>query len=251
VLVSARLDSSLQLTFCSSAAPQWFAGIGTLVLAVVALFQQWLQRLLFHPHLLLKARLDSPDAELTKWFDNEKKLIPDGEVYYFRLAVRNVGYAAAHDVQVYLARIERKEGDEFKKVKSFTPLNLKWTHLGRPTRPVLLADMPPVYCDLGHVTNPKGRNHPELREDLEGVPPDEAILALDLEVRPATKAHLLCPGTYRFILVLAAANCKPRYYALNLVLFGSWSLDSKTMFRTGFTHNSLEEVPNPLPKDDW
>jgi hypothetical protein len=85
-----------QTVVCGSSAAEWFAGIGTIVLAFVAVFQQWLQQLIVRPILRLSARVSRPDAEKTRWRT-------DTDVYYFRLGVTNAGNKAAHDVQIYLA----------------------------------------------------------------------------------------------------------------------------------------------------
>jgi len=86
---------------CGSSAAEWFAGVGTLVLAFVAVFHQWLQQLIVRPKLELSARVSRPDAEKSRWGKS------DTDVYYFRLGVTNAGNKAAHDVQIYLASVDR------------------------------------------------------------------------------------------------------------------------------------------------
>src|SRR5271167_3902633 len=106
----------ISVMFQSSTAAAWFAGIGTIVLAFVAVFQQWLHQLIVRPRLRMDARVARPDSEKTRWRN-------DTDVYYFRLAITNGGNAAAHDVQVYLAGVERLRLDnKYEAVERFSPM---------------------------------------------------------------------------------------------------------------------------------
>jgi hypothetical protein len=216
----------ISVIFHSGTAAAWFAGIGTIVLAFVAVFQQWLHQLIVRPRLRMDARVARPDSEKTRWRN-------DTDVYYFRLAITNGGNAAAHDVQVYLAGVERLRLDNrYEAVERFSPMSLLWAHMGSPTRPVLLPKMPPLFCDLGHIADPAKR--PINQENLDGVGSNETILGLELEVKPFSKGHLLEPGTYRFALKLAASNCKPLDFSLEVVVKGTWFDEEPKMFREGF-----------------
>jgi hypothetical protein len=212
--------------FHSSTAVAWFAGIGTIVLAFVAVFQQWLHQLVVRPRLRMDARVARPDSEKTRWKNGT-------DAYYFRLAITNDGNAAAHDVQVYLAGVKRKRLDnKYEAVERFSPMSLLWAYTGSPTKPVLLPKMPPLYCDLGHIADPAKRQINQ--ENLDGVEPNETILGLELEVKPFSKGHLLEPGTYHFALKLAASNCKPLEFSLKVMVKGTWFEDETKMFSDGF-----------------
>jgi hypothetical protein len=121
-------------------------------------------------------------------------------------------------------------------------MNLIWTNTGemeakdRVTRHVLLADTPPVYCDLAHVDDPKFRKISG--QDLEEVPANKAVLGLDVRVPTYSKGHLLEPGTYRFSLTLAASNCPSTHHILKVSFLGDW-LPEKEMFDTGFKMEKL------------
>lgn len=218
--------------------PEWLTAIGTIGLAIVAvalaLFEERVKRLLVRPRLRLDARVARPNSDKTRWAQQVGTIVRDvGEVYYFRLAVRNDGNAAANDVQVFLASVEREEDGQYVSVKRFIPMNLCWSNAsGKVTRPVLLPDMPPVYCDMAHVCEPK--NRAISGENLPGVPTSDAVLGLDLEVKPYSLGHLLEPGTYHLRLILAASNCRPRPYTLEVVFPGRWFEDEEQMFSIGF-----------------
>jgi hypothetical protein len=233
-------------TFWCGHVADWAVAFGTLILAFVAVFQQWLQGMIVRPRLQLDARVARPDAEKTRWN------IPSGtrdpmagedeiagrstggaDVYYFRLAITNTGNSAARDVQVYLSGLERFRADKkYEPVQRFSPMNLKWAHVGTTTRSVLLPKVPPVFCDMAHIADPTTRIF--TGEDLQGVPRDQTVLGLDLEVKSFSRGHLLEPGTYLFQLTLAASNHSPRNYKLEVFFPGKWFDDQNKMFSEGF-----------------
>jgi hypothetical protein len=216
-----------QTVVCGSPAAEWFAGVGTLVLAFVAVFQQWLQQLIVRPRLELSARVSRPDAEKSRWWKKET------DVYYFRLGIRNIGNKAAHDVQTYLARVERlRQDNQYEPVDKFSPMNLIWTHTGKATKDIVLPGMPPVFCDLGHIADPARKVR--TGEDVASTAEYETVLALDLEVLPSSGGHLLAAGTYRFDLIVAASNSKPRPYNLEVKVTGKWFPEEDRMLRDGF-----------------
>jgi hypothetical protein len=140
------------LSFWTGAAPEWFAGIGTLVLAVAAIFQQWFHQLLVRPRLNLNARVAHPVAEKTRWKYGT-------DAYYFRLGITNDGNAAAQDVQVYLASVEKlRQDNSYEIVDRFSPTNLLWAHAGSSTKPVLVPKMPPAFLRLGLHFRPREAN---------------------------------------------------------------------------------------------
>jgi len=215
-----------QTSFWYDAAPQWFVAFGTLVLAFVAVFQEWLRRLVSRPRLQLSAVVSPPDCHKTK-------LSMGADVYYFRLRVENTGNAAARDVQVYLASVERQRADrQYEAVDRFVPMNLMWAIIRQTTLPILLPDMPPRYCDFAHITDPQQRR--SVAETLPGIGDNSAILVLELEVNPNNKGYLLEPGEYRMGLKLAAENHPVRDYALEVNFRGTWFNNENEMLREGF-----------------
>jgi hypothetical protein len=220
--------------------PDWLTAIGTVAAVVVALFLalygKHIERRQFHPVLRLRARVRRPDADkVSRWRRSGDSIVVEGESWYFRLAITNEGNDAAREVQVFLARVERKHGHKTQEVSRFTPMNLKWTNTDdeqisrdRVTRPVLLADTPDVYCDLVHINDPSIRSLSG--EDLDTVAPSEGVLGLDVQVPTYSKGHLLEPGTYIFYLTIAASNCDSTHYELEVSYSGKWSGDEKATF---------------------
>jgi hypothetical protein len=177
-----------------------------------------------------------------------------GESWYFRLAVFNDGNETAEDVQVFLAKVERKHGQRLEKVLRFTPMNLRWTNTddertsrGRVTRPTLLADAPAVYCDLVHICDPATKE--AQGEYLAGVAPRDGVLALDVQVATYSNGHLLEPGTYLFHLTVAASNGPSAHYALEVSYSGKWSPEEKEMFHE-FRMKPPERVKRRPQRDE-
>jgi hypothetical protein len=122
-----------------------------------------------------------------------------------------------------LELVERQRIDgSYEPVEHFNTMNLVWTHLGKPTRNILLPKMPPVFCEMVHVMLPNTGEAP--------------VLTLDLEVPPASGGHILqsWPRPYRFHLILAASDCDPIKYPLEVNFPGQWFDDQDQMFREGF-----------------
>ncbi len=215
-----------QRSFWNDAAPAWAVAIGTFVLAFVAVFQEWLRKLIVRPRLGLDAVVSRPDCQ--------KTITSIGaDVYYFRLRIENTGNDAARDVQVYLAVVERQKADKgYRAVARFSPMNLLWSIIRQPTLPILLPGMPPRYCDFAHVTIPRLKMSSV--EDLPEVDEHTPVLALDLEVCPNNKGHLLEPGVYRFHLKLAASNHPVRDYTLEVDFKGIWFDNEDKMLSDGF-----------------
>jgi len=206
---------------------EWVAALGSIAVAVVAVFQEWIKRRVYRPKLRLDARVCRPAAEKFRWDEQQV------DVYYFRLEITNEGNREARDLQVYVASVRRLRQDgNYEAVDRFSPMNLVWTHTPRsPTLPLLLPAMPPRYCDLAHISNP--RMKAQTHEQLPGVDLDDAVLALELEVQANSLAYLLGPGTYELSLKLAASNHPPTDYALEVKFLGKWFDHQDKMFSDG------------------
>jgi len=213
------------VTLWNGPAANWAVAFGTLILAFVAVFQEWIKSWFFKPILGLEVRVARPDAEKTKFNGNIG-------VYYFRLAVTNTGRKAAEDVQVYVSAVKRKKANtKYETVDRFTPMALMWTHKSVSTLPYLLPKMPAAYCDLGHISDPERKAG--MFETLPDVSDEQTIFALETEVKPNSKGYLLAPGEYRVHLKVAASNCLPQDFTVKVNMTGRWFADEEQMFRDG------------------
>ena len=218
----------------------WAGSIATFLAVFVALFKEELVRIWRHPKLNARIILEAPDCHKTQMniFDQKTGcLLDQAECYYFRLWVENSGNQRAEKIQVFVSKLLRRHADgSFVEDKSFLPMNLKWSHSQMsPLGPEIFADgiSPQMgkHCDFGHIIDPSKRSM--LGHVLPTVKTGETILAMDLEVAPATLTHLIPPGTYRFNLKLAAANLEPITKVIEINLTGNWYTDENKMFSDG------------------
>ena len=218
----------------------WIGSLATTAAVVVALFKEEIRSIWKRPKLVVRIRLTAPDCHKTEMRITERnsgRLIAKGDCYYFRIWVENKGHLRAEQVQVFVAKALRRRADNtFEEIKAFLPMNLRWTHSPYGSeRPEIFAEgiSPRMgkHCDLGHIV------HPTLRERIgqtpNGLPIENNILELDLEVLPATKSHLIPPGVYRFELLIGAANSAPVKKTIEINLTPNWYDQEEKMFSDG------------------
>lgn len=220
--------------------PAWVGAIGSVLLAILAVFQDRIRGWITRPRLQLGVKVAPPNCHKTAWShpfpvghpsyrSEETEYLP---CYYFRLAISNTGNAPANNVEVFAASLERKRADGgYEPVGRFTPMNLLWAHEHKIYLSLLTPKMC-KFCDLGHVVHPNDRH--KVNHELPGVPSGRCVLAFDLQVEPNMKGHLAEPGTYRLTVLLAAENSRPREYRLESVLAGEWYDSEEEMLRNGF-----------------
>jgi hypothetical protein len=156
------------------------------------------------------------------------------DAYYFRLKVKNSGNQKAESVEVFAAELSRRLADgTFKAVTSFLPMNLVWADIHTLFYPAI---SPHTYkhCDLAHIINPEMRIDVPLEDNTwPNVSSEKTILSFDTFVKPYTKNNLVCPGTYRLKLTVAAANSQPVNNTLEFNVTGDWYDDEQRMLEEG------------------
>lgn len=226
----------------------WAGVFVTFLLALVAVFQDRLRRLVWSPDLQLDAEVRRPECHKTTWRYRSKRLsvlsgwppgtspiVEEVEVgvpcYFFRVSVLNKGRAEAREVELFAKALRRRKDDgTFEVEKRFFPMNLLWTNFEQPFLEVLSPHVPKM-CDVAYVLDPKHKH--ELGHILEGLPTETPLLAFRLQVIPNMKGHLVGPGLYHLDLVLGASNCKPKEYTLEIDYRGNWIEDEDEMLRNG------------------
>jgi hypothetical protein len=230
------MDGCTLIRLCDLFTAEWLTAIGTVgavILALIlALWGEKIGRWRIRPKLSLEAHVGRPESvsvrrqgayTLTTGYTGS---FDAGAAYFFRLAIRNRGNTEARDVQVFLESVERIVNGKPERIPECTPMNLVWSNRRNATLPTLLPEMPPVYCDLVHVDEPKPRSTSEEQPD--------AQLVLDVEFPSNTGGHALAAGTYQFGIILAAANHKPHRYKLEVIFSGTWYTEEGKMFDVGF-----------------
>lgn len=206
------------------------AGV-TLLLAVIAVFQDRIRGLFWCPRLLVGTTGKPPDCHMLKAKQESPKGIESVDCCYLRIRVRNAGHVTAQQVEVYVAEIQQRQPNRSYKTLQDHPSNkLVWSY--SDPRISTLSSLHPgieLYCDLGHIVNPRQKYPRQLD-------PNETELDLDVAWRSTSpEQHTLSRGEYRLHLLVAAANIKPVKRVLELDLTGPWYDDEDTMLSKGVT----------------
>jgi hypothetical protein len=218
-----------------------WVGAGSTFLAVfVALFKDAALRKVRHPTLKARIHLAAPDChktELLSFIPTQPQPVGRIPCYYFRIWVENTGNVRAEKVQVFVSRLLKKHADgSFQEVKSFLPMNLKWSHQQPFEKPEIFAEgISPAmgkHCDFFHIIEPAIRTQTGAPIPT-GFNQNETIIELDLEVLPATLSYLVTPGTYQFELKIAATNAKPISKTFEVTHTGQWFPDEARMLTDG------------------
>jgi hypothetical protein len=212
----------------------WLVAVGTLVLAIVAVFQETIRGWFYGPTFRVSARTEPPvcvSVPITNRIDGT--FIADS--IYLRLWVENTGNATARNAEVYAEQLRRQRADgTWEQVTSFPPMNLKWADVGAIYFPMIAPEMGKL-CDLGHIADPAHRNHPLLRGDAprETLTDQQTSLAFDLMVVPNHRGHVVGPGEYQLDIRVAAENARPIQRTVVISLRGTWDADETRMLRDG------------------
>lgn len=209
----------------------WLVALGTIVLAIVAVFQETIRSWFYRPKFRVSAKTEPPDCVAVPFTDREGTFIADS--FYLRIWVENVGNAAARNVEVFASRLRLKRLDEaWETVATFPSMNLKWAHLGGIYFPSIAPQMG-KHCDVGHITDPSRRHL--LREDAPklGLTDQQSSLAFDLMAAPNNRSHIVGPGEYELDIMITAENSVPTKRTIVISLRGTWDTDEIKMFRDG------------------
>lgn len=217
----------------SAEAAAWVSGLGTIILALVAVSQEWIRELIWRPRLRLDVSTDPPCSHRNVY----KKNTDEGPInipgYYFRVRISNTGSRAARKVEVYATRLsKRTDGGRFETQSEFEPLNLAWSHVEEDVLEILLPKMS-KYCGLGRIYDPAQRNHFPLEAEKESADPGKTLFGLAAKVIPFTGTTFLSPGIYRLSFQVAAENVDPQAYTIEINHTGDWFREESRMLGEG------------------
>jgi len=220
----------------SNVITDWLIAIGTILLFLAAVFQDKIRAWLTRPKLSASIDVAPPDCHKTvlKSFDRQGHVIDAADCYYLRLRVGNSGNQRAEMVEVFASELSKRQVDgSFKRMDSFLPMNLVWSHIRRPFLDAISPGMEKL-CDLGHIVEPEKRPRFGMEDNPQlGVPADQTIFSFDVATKSFTMSHLIPPGKYRLLLLIAAANTKPVSKTLEIVVTGNWYDDESRMLGEG------------------
>jgi hypothetical protein len=210
-------------------AADWFVGLATLLLAIVAIAQDWIRSWFYKAELEVSCKTEPPDCHAVPITLRDGSLV--GNSYYLRLKVKSVGNAAAKNVEVFAERLRRERADGTSEpVHEFPPMNLKWSHLGTMYFPIIGAGSGRL-CDLGHITDPTRRAAINEEATRLGLTHQQVSLAFDVIAAPNHRGHIIGPGNYELDVTIAAENVAPMRRTVEIRLAGPWSADESTMLR--------------------
>lgn len=223
----------------------WIVAAGTgvmAIVAVVAIFQDRIRAWLTHPTLSASIDVSPPDCHKTTVasYTPQGQIVRRADCYYFRLRVKNSGNQRAEMVEIFAGELSKRQADgSFRKMDSFLPMNLLWSHIRKPFRDAISPGMEKL-CDLGHIVDPAQRSKFPMEGNPQlGVPAGQTIFSFDLEVQSFTMSHLIPPGTYRLTVLVGAANAKPVRKTMEIVLTGDWYDDESRMLGEGIGIRTL------------
>jgi hypothetical protein len=238
----------IQVTIEQGSSAEWATAIATSVLAaltllvaIVAAFQDRIRSWIWHPKLELHLIPEPPDChKIPMTWEPSLGDKRRADCYYLRVQVANTGNQAAEMVEMYLDRVLERTSKGFERRQSFLPMNLVWAHFNRPFLDRLSPHLP-KHCALAHVLKPSERDRMSDAENNPDFNPDQTILSLDLVVKPNTKGHLLPTGTYRLKLVLGASNATPVTKWVEIDHTGQWFDDEQEMLSRGLQIRLLSD----------
>jgi hypothetical protein len=225
----------------------WLVAIGTLVLAFVTVFQDYLRSKLWSPKLECRIDLHPPDCHKTNVvFDDRKGNAGSFDSYFFRFEVWNRGRVSAKNVEVLITEVLRKKGNSYELISSFSPDNLSWSILfeapGKTQRYCTYIS-PDTYkhCNLGHIHDPHYRQVIGEDNTALNVHVPETIFCFDVLFRSTILYYLVGPGTYRISIKVGCENAKTIERQYQITITGKWFTDETRMLNEGISIKELEK----------
>jgi hypothetical protein len=209
---------------------EWFAGGATLLVAIVALYQDVIKAWLVGPTLVAVVHNRAPDCvsvpmDITVRTESGVVSVMDTvDSMFVRFRVENRNRTTAEDVQVYAGKLSRLDEGTWVHVETFPPMNLCWSDM--PTREIYYRAIGPFmskHCDLLHITDPAGRESVEDVEPPVGVDPKLPLLEFELLSKPNHGGHIVRPGTYRVDISIAAKNARSFQHVIEVEVGRRWS----------------------------
>jgi hypothetical protein len=216
----------------------WLIAFGTILVAIVAIFQDKIRSWIWKPKLNCEINLSPPDCHSTLLRYQSPGYPEHGEdvwaqTYYFRLRISNTGNTSAKNAEVILTEILKKEGDKFKKLKDFSADNLLWSTLDKMYCDYISPGTF-KFCNIGHVVDPKERGKlPGEDNGFINLADGETSFFFDVRFKSNIMYHIVGPGIYIIAVKIGSENAKTisRKYEINIT--GKWHYEEARMFNEG------------------
>jgi len=202
----------------------------TIILALVALFQDRLRTFVFSPSIDLEPGPFYPDYEKVPVTNKMTKQVIT-QACCLGIRIRNCGPSSAEKVEVFIAKIEKESNGVFCKVSGFYALNLTWRHYDPPV--VFLERLLPDTareCALGSIVDPNQKHKVGADHSSLNLPANRSPFQLALATIPNTRSDLLAPGKYRLFLEIGSANARRvKKRTVELEFTGEWLAETDKM----------------------
>jgi hypothetical protein len=220
----------------SKVAAEWITGIGTLVLAFVAVFQDKIRGWIAHPKLDVSIESAPPDCmavpvriQLDPSNSNATIIVPS---IFLRILVTNSGNATAENVEVYASKLQSQRKDKtWDRIKNFPPMNLTWSDIHQGIGDLYFPRIAPgmgKHCDIASILKPTTGYLIK-----QGLRLARTALTFRLVAQPFHQHQTVGPGMYKLEIFVAAANAPPVRHQLLIFLSGSWYDDETKMLTEG------------------
>ena len=229
---------------CSPELIDWFIGLGTILLAVVALITILRETTERRKKAELEIDIDvlPPDCHKTTF----RGQMPNGtyfdaDTYYCRFKVENAGDRRAEKVELMISKLYKKKKDGYyEELKDLTPLNLKWSYFGTP-----YVDITPKlfkHCDLLFVL--KSNDMKKIFSALKSNSENKILFAFDFVAKLNTSDFIRKPGNYCIEIVASFANSSKeikRYFEIGIK--DRWEDDQDKMLKNNIFIKKIHQVP--------
>jgi len=222
---------------------QWVIAIGTVILAIVALFQDFIRSWIKTPSLQISTGSCAPFCKKLLFIRPDNPNLK-AEGYAARICVKNTTprlriKSRAENVEVFVLRLSKKQTDgSFYPIQEFEPRNLIWSHSFSPITSI--SPEMERYCFIGRIIKPENRHHfPDF--DIDTFNMNETCLRIDVDIARHTKEHIIPPGSYRIDCLIGASNTKAVKSTFEIFISGEWFDDELKMYERGLVITKIEE----------
>ncbi len=189
----------------------------TFLAVLVALFQEYIKKLWSRAKIKIEITKAPPDCHQIM-LTNQVTGANMGYTYYFRIRIINESSTnSAQNVEGFITNFWEVDKNEKHAVKSFLPMNLKWSHTGEIKTTVL----PNFYRHLDFGSFRRKSNN-------------SVFLLLDTIVQPNPVAggvvpNIIEPGNYEFEVVVSGENISPQRKRWSLEFKNKWEDNEEKM----------------------
>lgn len=204
--------------------------IGTLILALVAIFRESLEQKILKPNLEIDFYNYPPYSHKTVMYFSVNDPITgefiyyarDIPVYYFSFLVINKGRKQAKNCEVVLEGISKKDKNGNWAEEKYIPSHLKWVV---PDNSQFISINPgrSIYCNIGHILHPKDQDRESsVWRSMPLEDKEKTVFKLELTERFYYQRDIFAPGEYKIKVAIYSENANKRERVFKIKWTGEW-----------------------------